>query len=175
MLLVAGAVGLWLRAPGRPARRARRAGQLHGQRRATRVDAVADRLEEQGIITNARVFTWYVERKGELELHARLLHAAAQGRHGQHPRRPARRRPTQTFTNVAFPEGYTVAQMAARLQETVPRLSGEQLRRPRPPPARSARSSSPRASPASRACCSPTPTRSAATRPRRQSSAAWCS
>ena len=31
--------------------------------------------------------------------------------------------PAQTFTNVTFPEGYTVARMAARLQKTVPRLT----------------------------------------------------
>ena len=31
--------------------------------------------------------------------------------------------PAQTFTNVTFPEGYTVAQMGARLQKDVPRLT----------------------------------------------------
>ena len=31
--------------------------------------------------------------------------------------------PAQTFIKVTFPEGYAVAQMAARLEETVPRLT----------------------------------------------------
>ncbi len=31
--------------------------------------------------------------------------------------------PTQTFTNVTFPEGYAVARMGARLEKTVPRLT----------------------------------------------------
>jgi UPF0755 protein len=86
------------------------------------VATVAERLQQEGIITNARVFRWYVERKGGLEL-----------KPGYYTVRPRddmgnivaalRTSPEQTFTNVTFPEGYAVARMGARLQRDVPRLS----------------------------------------------------
>jgi UPF0755 protein len=86
------------------------------------VATVAERLQLEGIITNARVFRWYVERKGGLEL-----------KPGYYTVRPRddlgnivaalRTSPEQTFTNVTFPEGYAVARMGARLQRDVPRLS----------------------------------------------------
>jgi UPF0755 protein len=86
------------------------------------IATVADRLQQEGIITNARVFRWYVERKGGLEL-----------KPGYYTVRPRddmgnivaalRTSPEQTFTNVTFPEGYAVARMGARLQRDVPRLS----------------------------------------------------
>ena len=53
---------------------------------------------------------------------ARLLRPAADGRHGER-RAALRTSPTQTFTNVTFPEGYAVARMGARLEKTVPRLT----------------------------------------------------
>jgi peptidoglycan lytic transglycosylase G len=86
------------------------------------VDSVGTRLQEAGIITNARVFGWYVQRKGGLEL-----------KPGYFALRPMddlgnivaalRTSPAQTFTNVTFPEGYAVSRMGARLEKTVPRLS----------------------------------------------------
>lgn len=86
------------------------------------VDSVGARLQEAGIITNARVFGWYVQRKGGLEL-----------KPGYFALRPMddlgnivaalRTSPAQTFTNVTFPEGYAVSRMGARLEKTVPRLT----------------------------------------------------
>jgi len=83
---------------------------------------VADRLQQEGIITNARVFRWYVGHKGGLELKA--------GYYAVRPRDDMgnivgvlRTSPTQTYTNVTFPEGYAITRMGARLQKLVPRLS----------------------------------------------------
>ncbi len=83
---------------------------------------VAERLQQEGIITNARVFGWYVQRKGGLTL-----------KPGYFAMRPKddmgnivgilRTSPTETYTNVTFPEGYAVARMGARLEKSVPRLS----------------------------------------------------
>jgi UPF0755 protein len=83
---------------------------------------VAERLQAEGIITNARVFRWYIDRKGGLALQP-----------GYYTLRPRddlgnilstlRTPPAQTYDKITFPEGFTIARMGERLQETVPRLS----------------------------------------------------
>ena len=85
------------------------------------VDTVAARMQEQGIITNARVFREYVNRKGGLDL-----------RPGYYTVRPLdnmgnivsvlRTPPAQTFRNVTFPEGFTLADMAKRVANELPAL-----------------------------------------------------
>jgi UPF0755 protein len=87
---------------------------------------VVDRLQSDGIITNARVFRWYIDRKGGLDLQP-----------GYYTLRPRddlgnilstlRTPPEQTYEQITFPEGFTVARMGERLQETVPRLSAERF------------------------------------------------
>lgn len=86
--------------------------------------AVASRLEQQGIIVNARVFRWYVSSKGGLDL--------TPGYFSLRPRDDAGRimtalatPPAQTFVSVTFPEGMTVAQMGARLAEKIPFMSAQ--------------------------------------------------
>ena len=88
--------------------------------------SVADRLQVERIITNARVFTTYVRYKGGLELQP--------GYYTLRPRddlgnimKALRTSPTQTFINVTFPEGYAVARMGARLERDAPRLSAEKF------------------------------------------------
>jgi UPF0755 protein len=120
MLLVAGAGGLWLSrqlnppgAAGAPVNFTVNAGDT--------MDAVSKRLKAQGIITNDAVFRWYASHKQKVDLQP-----------GYYTLRPRdtmgnilavlRTPPAETFDNVVFPEGFTVAQMAQRLQETVPRL-----------------------------------------------------
>jgi len=83
--------------------------------------SVAERLHAEGLISSVGVFEWYVGRHGGLELTP-----------GYYELRPAdhmgnvmavlRTPPSQTFTNVTFPEGYTLEQMGVRLADTVPRL-----------------------------------------------------
>ena len=86
------------------------------------VDSVGARLQEAGIITNARVFGWYVQRKGGLDLKPGYFALRPMDDMGNIVA-ALRTSPTQTFTNVTFPEGYAVARMGARLEKTVPRLS----------------------------------------------------
>lgn len=85
------------------------------------VDAVSERLQAEGVITNARVFRWYVSRKGGIEFvpgYYQLMPRDHMGNVMAGLNTP----PAQTFTKVTFPEGYTLAQIAARLEEKVPRI-----------------------------------------------------
>jgi UPF0755 protein len=89
--------------------------------------SVADRLQTEGIITNARVFSTYVRYKGGLD-------PIQPGYYTVRPRddmgnimKALGTSPAQTFTNVTFPEGYAVARMGARLERDAPRLSAEKF------------------------------------------------
>jgi peptidoglycan lytic transglycosylase G len=86
------------------------------------VASVSARLQQEGIITNARVFGWYIERKGGLDLKPGYFTVRPKDDMGN-ILASLRTSPEQTFTNVTFPEGYAVARMGARLQRDVPRLS----------------------------------------------------
>ena len=123
----------------------------------------------EGIITNARVFRWYVKRKGGLDLQPGYFTLRPHGRHGQHRRsRCGRPRPRPSPTSPS-PRA-TRSPAWARGWRRRCRGSRRPTSSPRPPAARSAASWR-RGSPTSRACCSRTPTRSGAARPRRRSSA----
>ncbi|HWM19563.1 MAG TPA: endolytic transglycosylase MltG [Ilumatobacteraceae bacterium] len=90
------------------------------------LESVSERLEAQGIIVNAGVFRWYVEEKGGLELTP-----------GYYQLRPAdhignivgtlRTPPAETYTKITFPEGFTIAQMAARLAESTERMTAAEF------------------------------------------------
>ena len=86
------------------------------------VDSVAARLEQQGFVEDASVFTWYVDRNGGVEVvpgYYQLRHNDHMGNVLARLRTP----PDQTFQRVTFPEGFTVQQMAERLAEEQPRLT----------------------------------------------------
>jgi len=88
------------------------------------VDTLAGRLQTQGFIEDASVFTWYVDRNGGLE----IVPGYYQLRHNDHMGNVLgrlRTPPDQTFGKVTFPEGFTVEQMAQRLTEAMPRLNAE--------------------------------------------------
>ena len=124
-LLVGGAIGWWVLRQVNPS--------------GTRGDAVtfivtptddlvsiSHRLREDGLITHAGVFQWYVKRKGDF--------APEAGYYTLRPRDTMgniagalRRSPNATFTSVTFPEGYTVDQMARRLSLRVPRLAASRF------------------------------------------------
>jgi UPF0755 protein len=88
------------------------------------IESISERLQAEGIITNARMFRWYVENKGGLELQP-----------GYYTLRPMddmgnilgtlRTPPAQTYTKVTFPEGFTVARMGARIEENIPRITAD--------------------------------------------------
>ena len=69
-----------------PRRRARRPGRVHRASRATRSTRWPSRLEREGFVEDASVFTWYVGRQGGLEIVPGLLRAARRRPHRQRAR-----------------------------------------------------------------------------------------
>jgi UPF0755 protein len=85
------------------------------------LDKVIGRLADGGFIGNPAVFRWYVRSRGGLELipgYYALRPGASAGDIIERLSTP----PAETFLNVTFPEGMTVAQMGARLAERVVNL-----------------------------------------------------
>jgi UPF0755 protein len=86
------------------------------------LETIGARLEEAGLIASADVFRWYVDHHGGLALTPGYYQLRASDHMGnivQVLRTP----PSETFTKVTFPEGFTIERMALRLEEKVPRLS----------------------------------------------------
>jgi UPF0755 protein len=120
-ILVAGAVGWWylgkINPPGAPGDV-----QSFTVNEGDDLETIAVRLEDAGLVSDADVFEWYVEREGGLELTP-----------GYYEIRPAdhmgnvlgrlRTPPGQTYTRVTFPEGFTVERMADRLDSSIDRLT----------------------------------------------------
>jgi UPF0755 protein len=84
------------------------------------VETVSARLQEHGLITNARVFRYYVDHNGGLVL--------TPGDYELRPRdhignlmRVLRTPPSLTYTKVTFPEGFTLEKMSERLSAKLPR------------------------------------------------------
>jgi UPF0755 protein len=88
------------------------------------LDSLADRLLDEGLITDASVFTWYVERKGGLEITPGYYQLPVNDHIGN-LLATLRTPPGQTYRQVTFPEGFTIEQMAARLAENQPRLTAQ--------------------------------------------------
>lgn len=117
-LLVAGAVGLWYVRhvnpegdPGAPINFTVTEGETLGD--------IAVRLEDAGLVSRAWLFEWYTKRHGGLE--------AVPGYYQLQPRdhmgnllAVLRTPPEQTYSPVTFPEGYTLVQMAQRVERDVP-------------------------------------------------------
>jgi UPF0755 protein len=86
------------------------------------VQTISERLEEKGLVTKAWVFRWYVDHHGGLELTPGYYQLRPRDHMGN-IMRILRIPPSQTFTKVTFPEGYTYTKMGNRLETKVPRLS----------------------------------------------------
>lgn len=86
------------------------------------LDAVVGRLDDQGIIGNATLFSWYARSRGGIALlpgYYSLKPGDSAGNIIDALSTP----PAQTFVKVTFPEGFTVAQMGARLTEKITFMS----------------------------------------------------
>jgi UPF0755 protein len=121
-LLTAGAVGLWVVKqvnPGNPG-----AARNFTVNPGDTPEAIAHRLKDQGIITNERVFVEYTSRQGGLKVEPGYYTVRPHDTMGN-IMGALNTSPAETFTKVTFPEGYIVAQMAARLAEKVPQLSAD--------------------------------------------------
>ncbi|MFV0308638.1 MAG: endolytic transglycosylase MltG [Desertimonas sp.] len=85
---------------------------------ADTLQTVSERLEEGGFVTDAAVFRFYVEHHGGLQL-TPGYYEISQGDHMGNVLARLRTPPHQTYTKVTFPEGYTLAEMAVRLDNTI--------------------------------------------------------
>lgn len=90
------------------------------------IETIAARLEADGLVTKAWVFEWYVEHHGGLELTPGYYQLRPRDHMGN-LMRTLSIPPSQTFTKVTFPEGFTYAKMGIRLEDKVPRLSASEF------------------------------------------------
>jgi UPF0755 protein len=88
--------------------------------------SVAERLEREGLVSDAGIFEWYARRDGDLEL-VPGYYAIRPNDHMGNVLGRLRTPPSQTYSRVTFPEGFTVAQMAQRLDNAIDRLSAEEF------------------------------------------------
>jgi UPF0755 protein len=125
VVLIAGAVGWWYLGKINPTGAA---GDVESftVNVGDDLETIATRLEAEGLITDAGIFEWYVEREGGL--------APAPGYYEIRPNDHMgnvlgrlRTPPGETYTKVTFPEGFTLAQMATRLDTSVDRLTAEEF------------------------------------------------
>ena len=82
---------------------------------ADTVRTVSERLEAEGFVEDAGVFRWYVERHGGIELTPGYYELRTSDHMGNVLAR-LRTPPSETYTKVTFPEGFSVQQIAARLE-----------------------------------------------------------
>lgn len=123
MVLIAGAVGWWylgkINPPGAPG-----AVTSFTVNDDDDLESIAARLESGGLVSDAGVFEWYVEREGGLDIIPGYYQIRPNDHMGNVLGR-LRTPPGQTYTKVTFPEGFTVAQMATRLDTSVDRLTAD--------------------------------------------------
>jgi UPF0755 protein len=86
------------------------------------LDSISQRLQDEGLVTKAWVFRWYADHHGGLELTPGYYQLRPNDHMGN-IMRVLRTPPSETFTKVTFPEGYTYAKMGTRLEDKVPRMS----------------------------------------------------
>jgi UPF0755 protein len=86
------------------------------------LQTVSVRLEQKHLVTKAWVFRYYVNHHGGLQLTPGYYQLRPKDHMGN-VMRVLRTPPSQTFTKVTFPEGFTLAKMGARLENRIPRLS----------------------------------------------------
>ncbi len=118
-LIVAGCVGMWYLRQVNPSGDAG-AVEVFKVLPTDTVETISERLQDRGLITNARVFRYYVDHNGGLTL--------TPGDYELRPRdhlgnlmRVLRTPPSLTYTKVTFPEGFTLEKMSERLSAKLPR------------------------------------------------------
>ena len=120
-ILIAGAVGWWYLGKINPE------GAVGSPQSFTvndddDLESVSLRLADDGLISDPGIFEWYVEREGGLELTPGYYEIRPSDHMGNVLGR-LRTPPGQTYSKVTFPEGFTLARMADRLDTSVPRLT----------------------------------------------------
>ena len=123
LILVAGALGMWYVGQINPEGAPRGPVSFTVQPGET-VDSLSLRLERRGLIEDAGVFRWYVDRNGGLELMPGYYELRTSDHMGNILARLGTP-PSQTYTRVTFPEGFTVAEMALRLDNAIVPMSDD--------------------------------------------------
>jgi len=121
LLLAMGAVGLWYLHQVNPSGGGAVAITFTVNEGDT-VASVSERLLTEDLITNARVFRWYVARKGGIELVPGYYLIIPRDHFGNIRKRLATP-PSETFIKVTFPEGFTALQIGERLAANAPQIS----------------------------------------------------
>jgi UPF0755 protein len=86
------------------------------------LDSMSQRLEDEGLVSDAGVFRWYVERNGGIEIIPGFYQLRPDDHMGNVLGR-LRTPPGETYTRVTFPEGFTIERMGRRLDSTVERMN----------------------------------------------------
>jgi UPF0755 protein len=125
VILIAGAVGWWYLGKINPEGSA---GDVQNFTVAAEddIDSLSQRLEDDGLISDAGVFRWYVERNGGLEITPGFYQIRPDDHMGNVLGR-LRTPPGETYTKVTFPEGFTVDRMGRRLDATVVRMNEDEF------------------------------------------------
>ena len=118
-LIAAGCVGLWylrqVNPSGDPG-----AVEVFKVLPTDSVESVADRLHERGLVANAGVFRFYVNHNGGLTLTPGDYELRPKDHLGN-VLRVLRTPPSLTYTDITFPEGFTLERMSQRLRSKLPR------------------------------------------------------
>ena len=110
---------------------------------ADTLESVSERLQQEGFVEDAGVFRWYTEHHGGLELTPGYYELRTSDHMGNMLAR-LRTPPSETYTKVTFPEGFTLGQIAARLERDMSTMTAADVfvatagpvTRRQPPPAR---------------------------------------
>lgn len=117
LTLLAGVVGWWyigrLNPPGEPTEPI-----SFTVEETDTLQSISERLEAGGWVSDAAVFRFYVERHGGLEL-SPGYYEIAQSDHMGNVLARLRTPPASTYSRVTFPEGFTLAEMAVRLDNEI--------------------------------------------------------
>ncbi len=117
-LLVAGGVGLWYLRQVNPSGDAG-AVEVFKVLPTDSVDSISKRLQDRGLVANARVFRYYVDHNGGLTVTPGDYELRSRDHLGN-LMRVLRTPPSLTYTNVTFPEGFTLEKMSQRLGAKLP-------------------------------------------------------
>ena len=86
------------------------------------LETVSRRLQEAGVVSDAALFRWYVRDKGGMKL-IPGYYSIRPNDHMGNVMSALSTPPSETYTKVTFPEGYTLLKMAKRVDAKVNRLT----------------------------------------------------
>ena len=120
-VLTAGAVGWWY------IRQVNPSGEVDDTveftvRETDTLQTISERLQANGVITNARVFRYYVDSKGGIDFTPGYYELRPRDHLGN-IMRVLNTPPAATYKRITFPEGFTVAQMGKRVERDLPPMT----------------------------------------------------